>query len=355
MHFNKAVEKFAAKLPAGRIKRNIPLALYTTLHIGGSADLLIEADSAVELAETIRSAYAESVPVTILGEGSNVLISDKGIQGLVIVNRSQRIDVADHPNHPKNHRLNKPNRNQISHWQLDSSSRNKHYEFSDLDYDESSLPTQTVTLDSGVSLPYAFRFLLEHGLTGLQWYAGIPGTIGGAVFNNIHGGTHLFDEHIESVNVLTPEGTTQDITRKSLKTAYNASRFLSSHDIILSATFAFPHGDTERARTVATEWAKRKAIQPRNSPGCAFTNISAEDQVRLDLPTNGTGYLIEHVLKMSGFRVGDAAISKVHHNFIVNEGQATAEDYLAVLKEIERRAKEECGVELSKEIRLMGF
>ena len=352
MHLEKAVEKVATKLPAERIKRNIPLAPYTTLHIGGPAQLLFEAESASELAEAIRSAHAERVPVTVLGEGSNVLVSDKGIAGLVIINRSQSILIEKRgdPAAPKS------DRPQTSrHWQLDSTKKSIHYDFTDLDYEESALPTSRVTIESGVSLPYATNFLFEHSLTGLQWYAGIPGTIGGAIVNNIHGGTHLFDEHLESVTVLTPRGRKQTITKDKLRNAYNASRFHSSGETILSASFYFPRGDVNKAKYVASEWAKRKAIQPRRSPGCAFTNLTAEDQQRLGLPTNATGYLIEHVLKMTGYRVGDAAISQAHHNFIVNEGNATAEDFLAVMKEIQFRAEKECGVELKPEIFMLGF
>ena len=114
-------------------------------------------------------------------------------------------------------------------------------------------------------------------------------------------------------------------------------------------------GDVDRAKYTDTEWAQRKSIQPKNSPGCAFANLTEEQKLKLRYPTTGMGYVIEHILKMTGPRVGDAAISRQHHNFIVNEGNATARDYLEVMLEIHRRAVAAIGFCPRSEIFFLGF
>lgn len=341
----------ATALKAGRIKRNIPLAPYTTLRIGGPAEMLVEVHGAQELLEMVGSAQAESIPVTILGEGSNVLISDNGIRGLVVINKSDALTIAEQlsPASPVKILSITPR------WQSDHLKGTFKYEFADLDYDESNAPTVSVKVDSGASLPNVLHTVLTHGVTGLQWFSGIPGTIGGAVINNIHGGTHFFHEYVQSVRLLTAKGDENEIQNKDFRIDYNRTNFQKSGDTIVSVTLALKNGDAKRARSVAGEWARRKSIQPRNSPGCAFGNITAEEQTRLGYPTTSVGYIVEHVLKMTGYRAGDAAISTAHHNFIVNEGHATAKDYRAVMNEIARRTKEECGITLISEIFLLGF
>jgi UDP-N-acetylmuramate dehydrogenase len=351
MHRATAVEKVATALKAGRIKRNIPLAPFTTLHIGGPAEMLIETHSAQELAETVASARAESVPVTILGEGSNVLISDNGIGGLVVINKSDNMKVTE----PSNKVASIPIRHITPRWQSDHTKGTFKYEFADLDYDESDSPAGSVEVDSGASLPKVLTTLIAQGITGLQWFSGIPGTIGGAIVNNIHGGTHFFHEYVQSIRILTTKGKEKVLTNKNFNADYNKTNFQKTGDTLLSATLTLHKGDAERAQSVAGEWARRKSIQPRNSPGCAFSNITAEDRTRLGFPTTSVGYIVEHVLKMSEYRVGDAAISKAHHNFIVNEGNATAKDYVAVMKEIAYRAKKKTGISLKPEIFMLGF
>ena len=290
--------------------------------------------------------------MTILGDGSNVLISDKGIRGLVLVDRSDKIEIlGEKTEQIELQEINKP----IYRWESDSKVGTFKYEFKDLDYDENDKPRVRVRMDSGVNLPKATDFLLDKGITGLQWYAGIPGTVGGAIFNNIHGGTHFISEVLDTVTVLDLQGGSHTLSIEELGVDYDKSRFQETGEIILEATFLLLKGDVDKAKYVRYEWAKRKSLQPRNSPGCAFHNLTQEQKEKLGIPTTSTGFIIEHLLKMTGFRIGDAAISQDHHNFIVNEGKATAKDYLAVMKEIYNRAKKELGIELVPEIFLLGF
>lgn len=347
---NKRIDILIKQLNPKRTKQNEPLANHTTLKIGGPADVFYEATDSKELVNVEKLAKLQNIPVTILGRGSNVLISDKGIRGLVIRNSTKTIKIGgEKPVHEDKVEV-------TARWESDTSKGTfRGIEFKDLDYDESDKPRIEVEMDSGVNLPFAIKYLLDKGITGLQWYAGIPGTIGGAVFNNIHGGTHFISEVLEKVKILDKDLETKELDIDKLGMDYDKSRFHDSGEIILQATFNLFKGDIEKARFVAAEWAKRKSIQPRNSPGSAFANIMQEQKDKFNYPTTSVGYIVEHVIGLSGFKIGDAAISKDHHNFVVNEGKATAKDYLAVLKEIYKRTKEKLGIELVPEIVLLGF
>jgi UDP-N-acetylmuramate dehydrogenase len=330
-------------------KLNEPILKHTFLKIGGPADLYYEAVTSDRLIDAYKNAARFKVPVTILGWGSNILVSDKGVRGLVIVNLSKQIEILDSYRQSINLSKSTPR------WESDKSKGTFKYEFKDLDYSEDGSKRINVKIDSGVGLSNAREYLFKFGITGLQWYAGIPGTIGGAVFNNIHGGTHFISEVIKSVKVITPNGEVKELSIDEIGVDYDKSRFHKSKEVIVSVLFSLYLGDVDRAKYVTNEWEKRKNIQPRNSPGCAFQNITQEQKLKLGFPTTSVGFIVEHELKMTDFRVGDAAVSANHHNFIVNLGSATASDYLKVVKEIYRRTKEQLGIELVPEIFFMGF
>ncbi len=328
--------------------KNEFLAPYTTLRIGGMADFFVAVKTKAELVEAVTQGWQKKLPITILGWGSNVLIGDKGIRGLVIKNETRRFQIGKDLPSKKVRNTDRPR------WQSDKTRGTFKYEFSDLNYDESEAPRVKVMMDSGVSLQMAINDLLNQGITGLQWFARIPGTIGGAVHNNIHGGTHFFSEVVKKVKVLGRGGKIKIISGKELGLAYDRSRFHDSGEIILSVEFELFRGDVARAREVALEWAKRKSLQPPRSAGCTFKNISNQDKDRLDFPTTSAGYIIEHVLKLGGHKVGGARISTAHHNFIVNDGGATAKDYLALVELIQKGAKKKLGIGLVPEIIFLG-
>lgn len=324
------------------------MSAHTTLGIGGKADLFYTTENSGDLVKAVRLCRTFKVPVTVLGGGSNVLVSDAGIRGLVINNKSKKIAI---------HREGKIHaiwRGVVGARWMGSTKGSKKYDFVDIDYDESQASDVEVVLDSGVNLQVAMVELFKLGVTGLQWYNRIPGTIGGAVFNNIHGGTHTFAEIVKKVVVLNSRGEIRTISGKELKLGYDKSRFQETEEVILEVTLVLKMGDVEKARKVALEWKKSKSSQPMNSAGCVFKNISEEERTILGYPTTSVGYIIEHVLNMSGFAVGKAAIAKEHHNFIVNRGGATAKDFLAVRDEIARRARESVGIELEDEIIRVG-
>jgi UDP-N-acetylmuramate dehydrogenase len=344
--------KLKQQLNPLNLKENEPLSKHTTLKIGGPADLWYEPKTTEELIGAVKVAHELNVPVTMVGWGANILVSDKGIRGLVIRNKNKGIKISDKAEVSETEELETDVQ---ARWDSASEGASFKYEFKDLDYDESDQPRVEVTMDSGVDLPFATNYLIQQGLTGLQWYARIPGTVGGCVFNNIHGGSHFISEVVKSVKVIDNRGEVKNLTKAEMMFDYDYSILHKTKDVILDVTFSLYQGDKERAKAAALEWAKRKSIQPNNSPGCTFANLSNADKERLGYPTTGIGYVVEHVLKMSGYHVGDAAISTAHHNFIVNNGSATAQDFLEVVKTIASRTQSEIGVKLVPEIFFLGF
>lgn len=343
-------ETLIKSLGEDRVKINEPLSSHTTLRIGGPADIFYEAKNSGELIKAVRLAGSFGVPMTVIGGGSNILVSDFGIRGLVVKNSGGKMEIKERTLFGfKRHRDIEID----SRW-VPSMEGTMKYDFADLDYDESEYPDIEVVLDSGVNLQAAMFKLFDQGITGLQWYSRIPGTIGGAVFNNIHGGSHVFSEIVSKVVVLTSSGDIKNISTKDMGFEYDKSRIHKTGEIIIAAHLTLKKGDVAKAKGVAEEWRKRKSTQPVNSAGCVFKNISEEEKEILGYPTTATGYIVEHILNMTGYAVGGAMISPDHHNFIINTGGATAKDYLSVRDEIVRRAKETVGLELADEIIFMG-
>lgn len=356
MNTDKLIKKLQNDFPKSQFKLNQPLAPYTTLQIGGPADLFFIANTESELIKAIRLAQKFQINWIILGWGSNVLISDNGFRGLVIRNQSNDVQIkktksTDLPTQNKSHHPSEVDRH--DHAII----KNKKYpiKFDDLDYDETHLPYKLVKVSSGFNLGRLISWTIENGLTGLQWFNRIPGTVGGAVFNNIHGGSHYFEEYLHEIEILTPDGKITTIPASQIGFGYDKTRFHHSQETIINATLKLYQGDVERAKKVAMEWAKRKSVQPRNSPGCTFQNITQEDKQKLGYPTTSAGYIIEWILKWSNKKIGNAKIYDKHHNFIINEGHATAKDYLELIKQIIAETKTQTGLTLKPEIFFIGF
>ncbi|KKS64444.1 MAG: UDP-N-acetylenolpyruvoylglucosamine reductase, partial [Candidatus Collierbacteria bacterium GW2011_GWF2_42_51] len=234
------------------MRRNEPLSAHTTLGIGGKADLFYITESSGDLVKAVRLARSFQVPVTVIGGGSN------------IKNRSKKITIH------KEGKIHAILRGVVSARWMRSTRGTNRSDFTDINYDESDKPDVEVVLDSGVNLQVAMAQLFDQGVTGLQWYSRIPGTIGGAVYNNIHGETHTFAEIVKKVVILDKHGGIKTVAGKNLKLGYDYSRFHESGEIILEVTLVLKAGDVERARKTADEWKKRKTTQPMNSAGCVF-------------------------------------------------------------------------------------
>ncbi|MFA5532432.1 MAG: FAD-binding protein [Candidatus Shapirobacteria bacterium] len=274
MDIEKIYSDLKNKFPNLEIFQNHSLAPYTTVKIGGPADIFIHTTNSKDLIEILKS--LPNQPITILGNGSNVLISDSGIRGIVIKNDSNIIEI---------------------------------------------LPNNQIKVDSGVQLSQLINFTLDNNLLGLEEFAYIPSTIGGAIAGDIHGvnKTH-FSKFVTSVE------------------KYN--------DFIISATLNLTPGDSTLAKDQVKEIIQKKStIQSMNSLGSVFKNIKDKDP---------TGMIIDQQLNLKGYSIGDAQISPLHANFIVNNGKATATDYFNLIQLIQSRAQEELGFQFELEIKLLG-
>lgn len=301
-----------SKLLGERSQSGVGLAPYTTFKIGGPADLFFVAKNTAELVGAVNAAKASDVSYFVLGGGSNILVSDEGFRGLVIKNEARNCELT-----------------------------------------EGGL----VRVDSGYPLPKFIDWTFDQGLVGLEWFGGIPGTIGGAIYNNIHGKDQLFNTRVVRVTLLKADGTVKTELADYLQSAYDYTILKETKEVILEAFLKLSAGDAEAARKTRLEWwQEKKKFQPQtNCAGCPFKNISETDQKRLEYPTRSTGYLIDRGLGLKGLQIGGAKVCETHANFIVNIGSATSADILALVEKIKTEAKEKTEVDLKLEIELIGF
>jgi UDP-N-acetylmuramate dehydrogenase len=332
-------------------QQNVSLSPYTTIKIGGNAEYFIIATKQSQLFSILKFLHLNpDLPYTILGLGSNVVISDSGLTGLTIINHASQITVFD--------KVTKPLKPFLpTYTQRQENEPEKYLDFSKIDYDESGLPTQEILIQAGTPLPYAINHLLSLGLTGLQWFSYIPGTIGGAVYQNIHGGKYHFSDYIVSVKVFDLKtGKTKLFKKEELPWRYETSYFQQNpHLIILSTRLRLFKGDADLAGKVAAAWiAQKSKVQPMNSPGSAFANPGLEICQKIWGEQKSTGWIIDHELNLKGFSIGDAQISELHSNFFVNKGHSTATDYYALIKHVQKLVKEKYDFDLVPEVKFLG-
>jgi UDP-N-acetylmuramate dehydrogenase len=302
----------AARFGGARVVAGAPLAPLTTFKVGGPADLLLEAHTSDEIVDALKLAHTHGVPVTLLGGGSNVLIGDRGIRGLVIRPRGGAI---------------------------------------------SPIGDRLVRADAAVTINGLVRWTINRGYAGLEDWAGTPGTIGGAVFGNAHWKSTNIGELIESVRVARPDGTILEVSADRLEFAYDSSRLKRTGEIVLRAAFRVtPGADPASLRATAREsLAFRKRTQPLQSPsaGCIFMNPDpARDRIPDGIPASA-GALVDRA-GLKGAAQGGARVSPTHANFIVNDGTATAADIRALIERCRATVKERFGVTLRDEIMCLG-
>jgi UDP-N-acetylmuramate dehydrogenase len=294
-----------------RITRNALLAPLTTFKVGGPADWLIDVHHSADLEQAIAIARDARLPITVLGGGSNVLVSDAGVRGIVV--RVHGGDVR----------------------QIDPS---------------------TIRTDAGVTINGLVRWTVNHGLAGIEAWAGTPGTVGGAVYGNAHFRGRLISELIVAVRLVTLEGMLQDVPRAEMEFAYDYSRLHRTHEIVVAADFTVSAGEPSALRATAREsLAFRKRTQPLESPsaGCIFQNPDPRcDRVPDGIPPSA-GALVDRA-GLKGARQGSARVSPTHGNFIVNEGGATARDIRALIDRCKSEVEAQFGVVLREEIVFLG-
>ena len=304
-------DRLTAALGNDRVSRNAPLAPLTTFKVGGPADWLVDVHRSADLEQAIALAREAGLPISVLGGGSNVLVSDAGVRGLVV--RVHGGEVR----------------------QIDAS---------------------IVRADAGVTINGLVRWTVNRGLAGIEAWAGTPGTVGGAVCGNAHFRGRLISELIVAVRLVTLDGILQDVPRAEMEFAYDYSRLHRTREIVVSADFTVSAGEPSALRATAREsLAFRKRTQPLESPsaGCIFQN---PDPRREPVPNGippSAGALVDRA-GLKGARQGAARVSTTHANFIVNEGGATAHDIRTLIDRCKSEVQAQFGVVLREEIVCLG-
>lgn len=286
----------------GIVKEQEPLSRHTTWRVGGPAELFIVPSGITALAEAMRLIHASSLPWRVLGRGSNLLVRDGGIRGVTI-----------------------------------STAHIQHHKFEG----------ETVAAGAGFSLVRLAVLAAQKGLSGLEFAGGIPGSVGGAVFMNA--GAHGSDVSrvLEKAEVLLPDGTLQVMQPADFKFAYRTSVLQGEcPGIVCEATFRLKAADRQAVMATMQQYRKKRlATQPLNLPcaGSVFRNPPGDYAARL-IEASG----------LKGMRIGGAQISEQHANFIVNLGQATARDVLALIEHARQTVWEKFGVALKTEVEIAG-
>ena len=301
----------AATAGVQSVRRNAPLAPLTTFKVGGPADWLIDVHDSAAVESVIAIARETGVLLTILGGGSNVLVSDAGVRGIVL--RVHGGDVH----------------------QIDPS---------------------TIRADAGVTINGLVRWTVGRGVAGLEAWAGTPGTVGGAVYGNAHFKGRLISELIVRVRTVDAEGIIHDVPQREMEFAYDYSRLHRTREVVLSAEFLVSQGEPSVLRATAREsLAFRKRTQPleSSSAGCIFQNPDpTRDRVPEGIPPSA-GALVDRA-GLKGARQGSARVSTTHANFIVNEGGATARDIQILIDRCKSEVQSKFGVALRDEIVYLG-
>ena len=301
----------AARLDPARLVRDELIAPYTTFHIGGPADLFYTTDSTDDLSRAITAARETDVPFFVLGLGANILVGDRGFRGLVIHNRA------------------------------------RHSHFSD----DGHLWTE-----SGATIGDLIPLAVERGWSGLEHYVGIPSTVGGAVWQNLHflspaperERTMFIAEVVESCEILSEDGERKTVGVDYLRFGYDDSVFHHRADYALAVTFRLAPGDPAVMHRILQEnlsWrgARHPWLQFHPSAGSIFRKIEGV----------GAGRLIDQA-GLKGHRIGGAQISHIHANIMVNLGGATARDVRELIALAQQRVRKETGHELTPEIGFIG-
>lgn len=304
-----------------RIRKQVPLSKHTNFRIGGPADFFVEVKNIEEAKKAVTWAQDHRRPILALGGGTNMLISDQGYRGLVIKLSLNALEIKG----------------------------------------------EMVSVGAGVLVSYLLNMTLNAGLVGLEFLTGVPGTVGGAIRGNA--GTYGIGlgDVLAVIRYLDENYQLAEMPVEQGHFAYRHSIFKEKKYIILEADLKLKKGEVEAARKLVADRLKyRQATQPNGpSAGCIFKNVPL-DQVDVDkLKNKGVdtslftkyqnipaGYLIDH-MGLKGKKIGGAEVSSKHANYILNTGQANAEDVITLISFIKQQVRDEYGIQLQEEIQLI--
>ena len=286
------------------IKSQASLSAFTSYRVGGAADLYVAPRNIEALQASLKYAKERNLKVTTLGAGSNLLVSDGGISGLVIATRHLRFSNFD----PK---------------------------------------TGQLTVAAGESIPTLAWAAAELGWQGLEWAVGIPGTGGGAVVMNAGAHNSCIAEMLVSAQVLSPDGTLETLTPDRLGYSYRTSLLQGGDRIVTQATLQLaPGADPAKVLAITREHKKhRLSTQPYNFPSCGSVFRNPKPY--------SAGWLIEQT-GLKGYQIGGAQVAQLHANFIVNRGGAKASDIFCLIRHIQHQVQERWSINLEPEVKMLG-
>lgn len=294
---------FENVLPEQQIKINEPMARHTTYYIGGPADVLVYPANEDELCAVLKKANDYGIPVTIIGGGSNCLISDKGIRGITICTMRMKATMT--------------------------------------------CREEWITIHGGAGTGSISRFALRNSLKGFEWAVGIPGTINGAVFMNANGYGGKMKHVVQEVYAISRDGREKKIYGwDDLHYGDSYSVFMSNGDIVTGCKLHLAPGNPDEIQRNMTEHQiSRRNKQPleKRSAGTMYLRPP--------------GYHVGPMIKscgLIGFHIGDAEVSTKHADFVVNNGHATCQQVLAVLHEVQRRLQDKYSVHVPVDVRIIG-
>ena len=285
----------------GEVRYNEPMSKHTSLCIGGPAEAMAWPENSEEVSKLRAAAHKNGAPVFVLGKGTNLLVLDGGIQGLVI-------------NIAKLDWLKKED-------------------------------AVTVRAGAGTPLPRLANFSADEGLSGLEFAAGIPGTVGGAVFMNAGAYGYEIKDVLHKIRVVMEDGKVSEVGHEEMDRGYRHGG-LPEGSAVTEAWFKLTLGDAEAIKARASDYiAKRKASQPLSarSAGSCFKN-----------PPGQKAWKLIEAAGLKGTRVGGAQVSDKHSNFLINAEGATAKDFRALMELVKKTVKEKMDVELEPEVRIVG-
>ena len=287
---------------AGQARFDEPMSVHTSFHIGGPADALVIPACPEDICKVLRIARENRVPLTVVGNGSNLLVRDKGIRGIVL-------------------KLG----NALKHWEQNG---------------------DTFVFDSGVSLARCCRIIGDAGYTGMEFAVGIPGSLGGAVYMNAGAYDGEMKDTVVSVQVMTRSGDIKTLGKDELQFAYRHSALQDSDVIVLEVELRVKKGDKAAIQAKMEDFSRRRiSKQPLDIPSAGSTFKRPEGRF--------VGQMVEQS-GLKGFRIGGAEVSVKHAGFIVNADHATAEDVLRLIEFIQKKILEDYNVALIPEVLVLG-
>ena len=307
-------DKLATVIPAETILLEEPMKKHTTFRIGGNADMFVSPEIE-KIPEIVALAKECDVPVTVIGNGSNLLVGDKGIRGLVLAISKGADRVVVQPEETELVACAEGNKVRIQ-------------------------------ADAGALLSKVAAEAARNRLTGFEFAAGIPGTIGGAVVMNAGAYGGEIKDVLVSVRVLTPDGNVLELSNEELDLSYRHSCIPEQGYIVLDAVLELERGDEAQIRGAMEDFKGRRIEkQPLEYPSAGSTFKRPEGYF--------AGKLIQDA-QLRGYRVGGAQVSEKHCGFVINADNATAQDVLRLIEDVKQKVYEEFQVELEPEVKMIG-